>query len=270
MSTTAIGYAGLTASLVLVAVAVAISVWQQLRLSRTILWASVRAAAQLLAVGAALALVLDPDASLVWSWLWVVAMVGFAGVTVRRRAPEVPGILGLAVLAMAVVVTVSLSVIFGFGIFPVEGRTIIPMAGMMIGNSMTASVLVARRVVGELSDQRHEVEARLALGQPWPVASRPYVRSALRTALIPQIESTKSVGLVFLPGGDDGPDPGRRRCPRRRPGAAGDHVPDPGIGGHQRGRHRVGPDPPPVHARPPAPPARSSGHLTVGVAGGRH
>jgi putative ABC transport system permease protein len=200
VSTTAIGLTGLAASLVLVAVAVGISAWQRLRLGRTILWAATRAAVQLLAVGAALVLVLDPDASIAWSWLWVVAMVAFAGVTVRRRAPEVPGILGLAVLAMAAVVTVSLAVIFGLGIFPVEGRTIIPMAGMMIGNSMTASVLVARRVVAELSDRRDEVEARLALGQPWPVASRPYVRSALRTALIPQIESTKSVGLVFLPG----------------------------------------------------------------------
>jgi putative ABC transport system permease protein len=200
VSTTAIGLTGLAASLVLVAVAVALSGWQRLHLTTTILWASARAAAQLLAVGVALALVLDPDAPLAWSWLWVVGMVVFAGVTVRNRAPEVPGILGLAMLSMATVVAVSLGVIFGFGIFPVEARTIIPMAGMMIGNSMTSCVLVGRRIVGELSDKRDEVEARLALGQPWPVASKPYVRSALRTALIPQIESTKSVGLVFLPG----------------------------------------------------------------------
>ncbi len=200
MSTTAIGWGGLVASLTLVAVAVALSGWQRLHLTRTILWSSARAAAQLLAVGVALALVLDPDASLVWSWLWVVAMVAFAGITVRNRAREAPGIFGLAVLSMATVVTVSLGVIFGLGIFPVQGRTIIPMAGMMIGNSMTSCVLVARRIVGELSDKRDEVEARLALGQAWPVASRPYVRAALRTALIPQIESTKSVGLVFLPG----------------------------------------------------------------------
>lgn len=200
MSTTAIGVAGLAASLVLVAVAVALSGWQRLHLTRTILWASLRAAVQLLLVGAALHLVLDPSRSIAWSWLWVGAMVGFAGITVRNRAREVPGILGLALLAMAAVVTVSLSVIFGLGIFPVEARTIIPMAGMMIGNSMTSCVLVSRRIVGELADKRPEVEARLALGQPWPVAARPYVRSALRTALIPQIESTKSVGLVFLPG----------------------------------------------------------------------
>jgi putative ABC transport system permease protein len=101
---------------------------------------------------------------------------------------------------MLTVVVVSLSVIFGFRVFPVEGRTIVPLAGMMIGNSMTASVLVGRRIVGELSEKRDEVEARLALGQSWQDASRPYVRSALRTALVPQIESTKAVGLVFLPG----------------------------------------------------------------------
>ena len=70
----------------------------------------------------------------------------------------------------------------------------------MIGNSMTAAVLVARRLFDELLDKRDEVEARLALGQPSTEAARPYVRSALRTALTPQIETTKAVGLVFLPG----------------------------------------------------------------------
>jgi putative ABC transport system permease protein len=54
--------------------------------------------------------------------------------------------------------------------------------------------------VGELSDKRPEVEARLALGQPWQDASRPYVRSAVRLALVPQIETTKALGIVFLPG----------------------------------------------------------------------
>jgi putative ABC transport system permease protein len=164
------------------------------------MWASARAAAQLLAVGVALHLVLDNDQPIIWSWLWVAAMVVFAAVTVRNRAPEVPSIMPLALAATSAVAVVSLSVIFGLGIFPVEGRTLIPLAGMMVGNSMTATVVIARRVVGELADKRAEVEARLALGQPSADAARPYVRSALRTALVPQIESTKAVGLVFLPG----------------------------------------------------------------------
>jgi putative ABC transport system permease protein len=61
-------------------------------------------------------------------------------------------------------------------------------------------VLVARRVYEELRDKRAEVEARLALGLSSVEASRPHIRSALRTALIPQIETTKAVGLVVLPG----------------------------------------------------------------------
>ncbi|CAB4603979.1 unannotated protein [freshwater metagenome] len=127
-------------------------------------------------------------------------MVVFSGFTIRSRAKEIPGIFLLGTISMLTVVVVSLSVIFGFHIFPMQGRTIVPLAGMMIGNSMTSCVLVGRRIVGELSDKRDEVEARLALGLSWQDASRPNVRAALRTALVPQIETTKAVGLVFLPG----------------------------------------------------------------------
>ncbi len=195
-----IGWGGLGISLVLVAVALAISQRQRLGLGPSIVWSSARAMAQLVAVGYALKLVVDPDSPVALAWVWVVAMIGFAAITIRQRAPEVPSILGLALAAMGASAAVSLAVIFGLDVFPVEGRTVVPLAGMMIGNSMSSTVVAARRIVGELSDKRSEVEARLALGQPWPQAARPYVRTALRTALIPQIESTKAVGLVFLPG----------------------------------------------------------------------
>ena len=200
MPETDIGWVGLSASLVLIAVAIVLSWRLGLRLERPILWATLRAGVQLLIVGWALALVLEPDRSVAWAWLWVVVMVLFAGFTVRRRAPEVPSALLLSLTAMAAVAVVSLGVIFGLGIFPIEARTVIPLAGMMIGNSMAATVLAGRRVVGELRDNRREVEARLALGHAWHDAARPYVRFALRDALLPQIEQTKAVGLVALPG----------------------------------------------------------------------
>lgn len=200
MTSTAIGWAGLAASLVLVVVALVLSGWQRLRLGRSILWAAARAAVQLLLVGLALRLILEPDASVWWAWLWVGLMVAFAGRVIRTRAREVPGAAMLGTTSMLAVVVVSLAVVFGLGIFPVQGRTIVPLAGMMIGNSMTSCVLVGRRIVAEFTERREEVEARLALGLSSADAARPFVRSALRTALIPQIESTKAVGLVFLPG----------------------------------------------------------------------
>lgn len=195
-----VSYAGLATSLALVGVAASISLWRRLGVERQVLWAAARALVQLLLVGAALGLVIEPGRPLVWSWLWVVAMVAYAGDVARRRAPEVPGVMWLAIGSFAIAALISLGVLFGFGVFPLEGRTLVPIAGMMVGNSMTATVLVARRLVEELRDKRDEVEARLALGQPAPQAATPYVRAALRSAVTPQIETTKATGLVFLPG----------------------------------------------------------------------
>jgi len=195
-----IGWTGLVTSLVLVGVAVAISLWRRLGLEASMLWSSARAMAQLLVVGALLHVLFQAQHAVAWSWLWVLVMVVFAAVTVQRRARDVPDMFVLALAAFATSAVVSLGVLFGLGVFPLRAQALIPLAGMMVGNAMTATVLVGRRVFEELRDKRGEVEARLALGIPSREAARPYVRSALRTALIPQIESTKAVGIVFLPG----------------------------------------------------------------------
>jgi putative ABC transport system permease protein len=195
-----VGWAGLAVSLLLVAVAAGISWWQQLGLQRQILTAAARALAQLLLVGAALTLVISPGRSIWWSWLWVAALLGYAATVARRRAPDVPHLLPLALASFAAAAVVTLGVLFGLHVFPLTGRTLVPIAGMMIGNSMTATVLAGRRLTDELRDKRDEVEARLALGQPSRQAAVPYVRAALRAALTPQIETTKATGLVFLPG----------------------------------------------------------------------
>ena len=70
-----------------------------------------------------------PTLPLWLSWVWVVYMVGFASVVVTRRAPEVPGPLSIALAATGAAAAVSLGVIFGFDIVPVEGRAIVPLAG---------------------------------------------------------------------------------------------------------------------------------------------
>ena len=200
MADTDVGFAGVAASLVLVAVAVALSVRQGLGFERTIMWAATRAFVQLLAVGSALTLILADDAPVLLAEAWVVAMIVVASVTVHQRAPKVPQLLGIAFVALTFAAALSQLVLFGLRIFPFEPVAIVPLAGMVIGNSLAATVSACRRMVAELSEHRTEVEARLALGQPWQDASRPYIRSALRTALTAQIESTKSVGLITLPG----------------------------------------------------------------------
>ncbi len=69
---------GVAASGVLVLVAVAVSLWRRLGLETSILWASARMLVQLLVVGFALRLVVDPDDSLWWSAAWLLVMLTFA------------------------------------------------------------------------------------------------------------------------------------------------------------------------------------------------
>ena len=200
MADPTVGLLGLAASASLVAIAVALSSWAGLGLGRSLVGASLRALVQLLLLGVILGAIIAPGRSPALSWLWVLVMIGFASWTVHRRVPEVPGLAVLSAMAFSVAAVATLGVLFGFGVFPINGQTIVPLAGLMIGNSMTATVLVSRRVVAEFRDKAPEIEARLALGQPSSQASAPYLREALRTALIPQIETTRAVGIIFLPG----------------------------------------------------------------------
>ncbi len=80
--------------------------------------------------------VVDPDDPLIYSVLWLGAMIGFAAYTTSRRAPDVPNVLPLSMIAYAASATVVLGVLFGFGIYDLEGRTLVPLAGMVIGNSL--------------------------------------------------------------------------------------------------------------------------------------
>jgi putative ABC transport system permease protein len=106
----------------------------------------------------------------------------------------------LGVGALAAATATGLLVVFALGIFPVEPRTIVPVTGMLLGNAIAATVLAARRTLVELCEHREQIEVRLSLGQPGASAVRPHLRDALRTAVTPQIEQTKIVGIVALPG----------------------------------------------------------------------
>ncbi len=200
MDRTDIGLWGMAASGLLVAVALAISMWRRLGLERSLLWACLRALVQLLIVGWALQLIVDDDDPLALSFVWLAVMLGFAGYTTWRRASDVPAVLPLSLAAYAASAAVTLGVLFGFGVYELEGRTIVPLAGIVVGNSLSATVLVSRRLFAVAVDRREQIEGRLALGLTAADSFRPELREALRTALVPQIETTKAVGIIALPG----------------------------------------------------------------------
>ena len=189
------------ASLSLVALALALGWALGLRIGRDVAVAAVRAAVQLLAVGAVLALIFE---SAVASWLavaWVAVMVGVGTGVVRRRARHriawLLPVTGAVVLASA---ATSMGVTFGFGVLPYEPAALVVIAGITIGNAVPSAVLAVDQAVGLCRDRIGEIEAALALGLSRRQVVRFVAPRAARSALIPQVERTKVVGLIALPG----------------------------------------------------------------------
>lgn len=81
-----------------------------------------------------------------------------------------------------------------------DPRYFIPIAGMLIGNSMTGISLGVTRLVKGMSEQKHLVESALMLGATPRTATREIVNNAFDSAILPTINSMVGMGIVFLPG----------------------------------------------------------------------
>ncbi|GAA4856007.1 iron export ABC transporter permease subunit FetB [Pseudonocardia sp. C8] len=199
MITTDVTWLQVAASVLLVAVAVAVAVHQRFGLTRDLLIASARAAAQLAAVGVVL-LLLFQHAGLLGAAGWVGLMVLVAGHVAGRRGRGVPRGWLLATVAIAVGSLVSLASLLLLGVLPARPEVVVPIGGMIVATAMQATGLTLLRLVEDVRHARPVIEARLALAMSLVDAFAPHRRSAARTALLPAIDSTKVVGLISLPG----------------------------------------------------------------------
>jgi len=194
-----IGFERVLAALALVALAAAVSRWQQAALEREIAVAVLRSFVQLTAIGFVIHLIFG-SRSLLFVAALLCVMVAFGALTARRRARALPGVLPDLLLALAVSAASTLGAALALGIFPSEARALVPVGGMVVGNAMTAAAVALDRLAAEVTAQRARLEARLALGASATVALRPAVRAALRAGMIPLVDSTKTTGLIFFPG----------------------------------------------------------------------
>ena len=198
-SSISISLGEVAASLGLIAVAIAVSFWRRAELEKDIAVAVVRSFIQLTAIGYVIQAIFDSDS------LWLVAallavMVGFGTWTARGRAKGVPGATGPILLALAVAAAVTLGLVVALGVFKAEPRYLVPVGGMVIGNSMTAVAVALNRLADEMHEGRRQVEAMLALGATSFQAARATVARSLRSGMIPLVDSTKTTGIVFFPG----------------------------------------------------------------------
>jgi putative ABC transport system permease protein len=199
VSTVDISLAEVAASIALVALAAAVSFWRRAELEQDLAVAVLRSFVQLTAIGYVIQAIFDSDS------LWLVAallavMVGFGAFTARSRARTVPGALGPLVLSLSAAAAITLGLVLALGVFEAEPRYLVPVGGMVVGNSMTAAAVALNRLADEVRGQAAQIEAILALGGTSRQAAAGLVTRSLRSGMIPLIDSTKTTGVVFFPG----------------------------------------------------------------------
>lgn len=192
-------YFTLSLTLIFVLIPLVLSKTFNLGLGKDTLIATVRSIIQLLAVGYVLKFVFDSD-SLIYIFLMVTLMIVAATHNAQKKGAAIQGITLKVAATLVFVEVLTQSILIGFDITPATAQYIIPISGMVIGNSMVLSILFLNRFTAEVESHQDQTELILSLGGTPKQAIHRQLIQSIKASMIPTIESQKTVGLVQLPG----------------------------------------------------------------------
>jgi len=132
--------------------------------------------------------------------LFVLLMLSTASWTAGSRLRELPRGRVLALIGVLTGAFVSLTLVFALRLVELESRYIVAVAGIIIGNAMSAATLSGRNFLRGARARRDEVEAWFSLGATPAQAYDEIGREAARESMLPTLDQSRSTGLVTLPG----------------------------------------------------------------------
>jgi len=135
-------------------------------------------------------------------WLALMLLVGASAIVGKAKLPQ--KVLLLPVLAGLVVGLSPVLLILLLGLLQLQPwyqtQYLIPLAGMLLGNSLSGNIVALQRLFNALSEKQTEYYGYLALGANRQQATESFVQSAMQQALAPLLASMSTMGLVTLPG----------------------------------------------------------------------
>lgn len=81
-----------------------------------------------------------------------------------------------------------------------DARFIIPISGMLLGNSMTRTVVTLDRFYDSIRKDSETYLSYLSMGATQREAMKPFFRQAYRAGMAPALATYSAIGLVSLPG----------------------------------------------------------------------
>lgn len=192
-------YLALSFSLIFVLIPFFLSNILKLNLEKDIFIATIRSIVQLFIVGYLLTFVFESD-HIIYTLLMIALMIGAATQNARKKGVAIEGITWKLIVNFTFIEILSQGILLGLHIIPMEPSYIIPISGMVLGNSMVLSILFLNRFTAEVEARQEEIELILSLGGTPKQAIHHSLISSIKASMIPTIESQKTIGLVQLPG----------------------------------------------------------------------
>lgn len=184
---------------ILILIPIFISYKEHLGLEKEIIVSILRAIVQLLVVGYILDLIFGLKNPICTIILILIMMIN-AAINTRKRGQGIKNVVSISFVSMAVGTIITMTILVLSGAIKFVPNEIIPVAGMVISNSMVAIGLSYRNLNNNFKNKREEVEVKLSLGADIKEASKEILRDSIKIAIIPTIDSAKTLGIVSLPG----------------------------------------------------------------------
>ncbi|KAB2839600.1 iron export ABC transporter permease subunit FetB [bacterium] len=190
---------GLYFSLGLIVVVLFVSLAERLKLEAELGWAALRGFLQLTLVGFALVWVFSfENLGIILGVL--AGMTLLAGFIAQKRGEGIPRVFPIVSFSLAVSLSLTLSLLVLGRSIEAQARFLIPLGGMILGNSMNGAGLTLNRLKAEMELRRPEVLVRLSLGASARQSVQGILKEVLRASLIPAIDTMKALGVIFMPG----------------------------------------------------------------------
>ncbi|WP_323704341.1 ABC transporter permease [Mammaliicoccus sp. Dog046] len=184
---------------IFIIIPIVISKYFNIGIEKDTIIAAVRSFVQLLIVGYILQFIFDQN-SHIFIFLMILLIIGAATQNARKKGLAIPGITWKLLLAYVSVEIITQGILIGFKITPATAQYMIPISGMIIGNSMVLSILFLNRFMSEIKQNENVVKLILSLGGTPKQAVHKQLITSIQSSIIPTIEQQKTIGLVQLPG----------------------------------------------------------------------
>jgi putative ABC transport system permease protein len=194
-----VSYLTLALALIFVLIPLILSKSLKLGLEKDTIIATIRSIIQLLLVGYILKFVFTSE-NYIFIILMLMLMIGAATQNARKKGKSIKGMTWKLVVTFVAVEVLTQGILIGFHITTPTAQYIIPISGMVVGNSMVLAILFLNRFTAEVEARQNETELILSLGGTPKQAIQTSLISSIKASTIPTIESQKTIGLVQLPG----------------------------------------------------------------------